>query len=189
MAQTVIGLFDVRADAQNAYNKLINNGFTRENIDLTTEHIDEGVTSSANQTVTDSISNFFASLFSDDDAAANRYNTVSRQTFVVTVRISDSLAAANAIRILDEYNSLDVEKRYEQRFAAVVDKTRNGDYVNGDEVKIHSRIVEKLVVEDLRLNEETVRGERTARTAKSGFLRAAIDADLTGLGEVKQTKI
>ncbi|MBC7795598.1 MAG: YsnF/AvaK domain-containing protein [Pyrinomonadaceae bacterium] len=123
MAQTVVGLFDTKAEAQNAVDDLLKNGFTQDQIDVTTEHLNDANTTTTtnqntDQNIGDSISNFFSSLFGDDDDTTNRYNKVARDTVVVTVHVNNQPESANANRILDEYGSVDVDERYTQNYAS-----------------------------------------------------------------------
>ena len=46
MAQTVIGIFDSASEAQNAVEQLVDKGFTRSNIDISSQTSSESMSSS-----------------------------------------------------------------------------------------------------------------------------------------------
>jgi len=116
MAQTVIGIFDNASEAQDAIDQLINDGFSRDYIDLATRNTsdltdrdrvrdrddDEGFGSS--------VSNFFGNLFGSDDEA-DKYSNVGRRGTIVTVHAQTSDEAERAAEILDEYGAVDVDER------------------------------------------------------------------------------
>jgi len=112
MAQTVIGMFDNAAEAQQAVQQLTNRGFSRDSIDVTnpgssslsstnasTEHEEEG-----------GIGKFFRSLFSDDDS--DKYSHVARRSqSIVTVHTQSSEQAEEAADILDDAGAVNVDER------------------------------------------------------------------------------
>src|SRR5881398_2522222 len=97
MRQTVIGLFNKSADAQQAVQRLLSNGFTNDNVDIslgttsaTTSNTIGNTGSTTGNTNFDlddddrdehesGISRFFKNLFGDDDDTdVNRYSKASR---------------------------------------------------------------------------------------------------------------
>lgn len=128
MAQTVIGIFDSTSEAQNAVQQLINTGFTRSNIDISSQSGTDYSTNyadrdrsatSANRdnddSFGDSVGDFFKNLFGGDDRdEVSRYSDVARRGSVVTVHAQSSDEAERAADILDEYGAVDVNERYTQ---------------------------------------------------------------------------
>jgi len=128
MAQTVIGIFDSTSEAQNAVQQLINMGFTRSNIDISSQSgtdystnyadRDRNVTSGNrdnDDSFGDSVGDFFKNLFGGDDRdQVSRYSDVARRGSVVTVHAQSSDEAERAADILDEYGAVDVNERYTQ---------------------------------------------------------------------------
>jgi uncharacterized protein (TIGR02271 family) len=128
MAQTVVGIFDTASEAQNAVEALVNSGFSRDQIDLSTRSsdytYDQGSTTSSSfstTTTTDTtrdeggIGGFFRSLFGDDDDdRTNRYSTVGERGSIVTVHATSEDYAERAADILDEYGAVDVDERATQ---------------------------------------------------------------------------
>jgi uncharacterized protein (TIGR02271 family) len=114
MAQTVIGVFDSSSEAQNAVDKLVSNGFSRSNIDISSK----SGSSSYNKAdrdgdgdvdFGDKVGSFFSSLFGGDEA--DRYSRVASQGYIVTVHTQSMQEAERAADILDEYGSVDVNDR------------------------------------------------------------------------------
>src|SRR5436305_14417761 len=104
MRQTVIGLFNKSSDAQQAVQRLLSNGFTNDNVDISlsttsgaTAGTTSGTTGSTNFNLDNEdrdehesgISRFFKNLFGDDDNNdnddANRFSKASRGKSLVTV--------------------------------------------------------------------------------------------------------
>lgn len=120
MAQTVIGIFDDASEAQTAMQELMEAGFSRNNIDLSTT--DSSITTDSsytNRTDEDNdrkkekggISGFFASLFGDDDDDRDRYTTVGDRHSILTVHAQSEDEAERAADILDEAGAIDVNER------------------------------------------------------------------------------
>lgn len=128
MAQTVIGVFDDASEAQTAVQELMEAGFSRSNIDLSTtdssdaDEVDSSYTTSTERKSDNGggIGAFFSSLFGlDDDDDDNRrrrenYTTVGERHSVVTVHAMDSDEAERAADILDDAGAIDVDERAEQ---------------------------------------------------------------------------
>ncbi len=121
MAQTIVGLFDTASEAEEAVNELVNNGFERDNIDIshgrvgddgTIELTDEAAAWNENEHTTfgESVSNFFKSLFNGKDEAF-KYSEVARRHAVVSVYTASIEQAEEAADILDECGAMDVEER------------------------------------------------------------------------------
>ncbi|TAE28290.1 MAG: DUF2382 domain-containing protein [Cytophagales bacterium] len=125
MAQTVIGIFDDASEAQTAVQELMEAGFSRNSIDLSTQSgSDMTNTNSSSYVGTDreekgGISGFFASLFGDDDDDDNRrrrdnFTTVGERHSIVTVHAMDSDEAERAADIMDDAGAIDVDERAQQ---------------------------------------------------------------------------
>lgn len=121
MAQTVVGFFDQASEAQNAVEALVNSGFSRDQIDLSTANAsstntyDTGMTTSSTRDDEGGIGGFFRSLFGDDDDdRTSRYSTVGERSSIVTVHATSEDHAERAADILDEYGAVDVDERYNE---------------------------------------------------------------------------
>ncbi len=117
MAQTVIGVFDNANEAQDAVDQLASEGFSRDDIDLSTRAATETDASdtAARRDGDDNesgIGKFFRSLFgSDDDDTTRKYATVANRGSVVTVHAQTEDEAERAADILDEAGAVDVDER------------------------------------------------------------------------------
>jgi len=194
MTQTVIALFDNATEAKQAADTLVDQGFQRSNVDISTGNTDNNYyTDNSNRDTNESgISRFFNSLFGDNDDA-NKYTRVAeRNGSVVTVHANSVEEARRAADILDASGAMDVnEKAAEYGYGTTgesIDKT-SMDKRSGNEttsipiveenvqvgkrevetggVRLRSRIVEKPVEENLRLREERVTVERTPVNRKA----------------------
>lgn len=216
MAQTVIGLFDNTTAANTAVQALLNNGFPKENIDVsarsggdenrsTTDNYYTGTATTTGEGLTDSISDFFSSLF-DDGTTANNYSEVARHSnAIVTVHAQTAELAAESARILDENGAIDVDERLAQgrqsgsTANSLTENQTTGDIsipvieeqlqvgkreVETGGVRLRSRVIEKPVEESLRLREERVFVERRPVD------RAATEADLNAVstGNIELTE-
>jgi stress response protein YsnF len=117
MASTVVGFFDSNEEAQNAVEQLIDQGFDRSDVDISS-----GANAATMQATTDGntnneenqsgISKFFKNLFGNDDDEADRYTTVgSRSNTIVTVHAQTADDAERAADLLDDYGAIDVNER------------------------------------------------------------------------------
>jgi len=118
MTQTVIAFFDNSSDAQNAVEELTNNGFSRDNIDisLNTVNTEAATTNTESGNYKDTnesgVGRFFRSLFRDDRYEADKYTTVAeRGNSVVTVYAATAEEAQRAADILDSSGAIDVNER------------------------------------------------------------------------------
>jgi len=185
MAQTVIGIFDKASEAQEAVEQLINKGFTRNNIDVSTQSASNYADNRQDDddSVGDSIGNFFSNLFGDSDDS-KKYSSVARRGSVVTVHAQSADEAEQAADILDECGATDVDERAKEvnyganaftKDTTLSDKADNTNAslpvieeelqvgkrtVQTGGARLRSRIVERPIEESLRLREERVRVER-----------------------------
>ncbi len=121
MAQTVIGMFDNSTEAQQAVEKLVSSGISRDRIDVSDQSSSTSSSySSSDSSSTDrdddhddnAITRFFKNLFGDDDDDANKYSKVaSRAKCIVTVHAQSEDEAEDAADILDDNGAVDVNER------------------------------------------------------------------------------
>lgn len=193
MKQTVIGMFDDVSDAQDAVQELIDDGFSRAHIDVSTQK----TTRSG-----ESFSNFFSSLFGKEKSSS--YAEAARQCeAIVTVHAESEDEAWRAAEILDDSGALDVDEQAGQYERATTERSAvesgrqettipiieeqlnvGKKEVERGKAKLRSRIVERPVEEHLRLREEHVHIERRPVD------RPATEADLASFkeGEVELTE-
>src|SRR5690348_9108196 len=113
MTQTVIALFDNATEAKQAADTLVDQGFQRSNVDISTGNTDNNYyTDNSNRDTNESgISRFFNSLFGDNDDA-NKYTRVAeRNGSVVTVHANSVEEARRAADILDASGAMDVNEK------------------------------------------------------------------------------
>lgn len=210
MGQTVIGIFDNKGEAQSAVAELTRVGISRNNIDVSDRNdteVNAGINtadSRREEEHTDSISEFFSSLFGgDDDDNYKGYSEVARRGSVVTVHAQSQEEATRAAAILDDHGAVDIDERASQYRSgtgigtgnAMADTGRadvgTGNTIQVIEenmqvgkrevetggVRVRSRIVERPVEEHLRLREEHVWVERNPVN------RPATEADLNNFRE------
>jgi uncharacterized protein (TIGR02271 family) len=142
MDQTVVGLFDSAAEAQQAAQQLAAAGFGLESVDVSSSQggsqgnyynsgsgssstdssnyqntsgtVTETATDAAGRTG-DSIGNFFSNLFGGDDDDTQRYSHVARHSgSIVTVHVHSAENARRAAEILDAAGAVDVDERAAQ---------------------------------------------------------------------------
>jgi len=120
MENTVIGVYDSYAQAQNAMNDLLSSGFARSDVQL---NPDANTTTS--QTVAgegggeggSSIGNFFRSLFGMDEQreSSDIYaESVRRGSVVLTVNAGSEEACDRATEIMNRYDPVDIDERSSQ---------------------------------------------------------------------------
>lgn len=129
--QTVICAFETQQAAQRAMNRLIESGFSKQNVYLEAGSTSGmGTSSSAASTSTtsrsqthdegfmSSVGNFFSGLFGDDSdssSAAGTYSeAVRRGNTVMAVDVMDEAEEEQAADIMQECGALDIDKHAEQ---------------------------------------------------------------------------
>lgn len=118
MANTVVGVYDSYAQAQNAMNELLACGFSRDEVQLSPES-DRSTTTQASTTTHDQhggsgIGNFFRSLFGMDEDRADRdiySEAVRRGSCVLTVYADSDEQSDQAVDIMNRFNPVDVDER------------------------------------------------------------------------------
>ena len=127
MTHTVIGLFDNRADAEAAMAELTAQGFGQGDIDISNRRFDEaatgdegynnatsggGGTTGTSEGFGDKVSNFFSSLFGDDEPAARNYtNAASEAEAILTIQVDSEERARLAQDIMDRHDAIDIDER------------------------------------------------------------------------------
>jgi uncharacterized protein (TIGR02271 family) len=200
-AQTVVGIFNTAAEAQQAVHQLEQAGFKLDYVDVAhREAANQGV----GRTSDDSIGGFFSSLFggSDNDDARNYTAAAQRGSSVVTVHVDTSEESQRAAQLLDAAGAVDVDggqaatttqattqsTGYNQQTAQTGDATQKAEVIEENlqvgkrteqtgGVRLRSRIVEKPVETSVRLREEHVTVQRTPVN------RPATEADFTAFKE------
>ncbi len=121
MANTVIGFFDTRAEAEDAVTQLTAAGITRSSIDISTAYSTsngtintEGLPSlDGDQKEGNALTRFFNSLFGDDTDDAKKYSDASQYAdTIVTVHATSPQQAEDAADILDGAGAVNVDERY-----------------------------------------------------------------------------
>jgi hypothetical protein len=116
MIQTVIGIFDIADQAQNAVNRLMKSGFDRGLIDVSVNETKDGEpsrgkTKEPGEKADDRVSKFFHALF-DDEADAYRYLAVANNAAsILSVQANSEAEAIRVAQILDESGAVDVDER------------------------------------------------------------------------------
>jgi len=110
MTQTVVGIFKTTSEAQAAVNQLLANGFTSQNVDISSG----SSTSTSNVSSTDEhesgIKKFFRELFGGDNDETDRYTNAGKRGSIVTVHANSTEEANRAMSLLDEYGAVDVDE-------------------------------------------------------------------------------
>src|SRR6476660_8617415 len=115
MEKKVLAIFNYSADAQEAVNRLVNDGLTRDNIDVSygkagdTQGNKEYGTNYKQDHNESGISRFFKSLFGNDDEADVYTQVAEKNSSVVTVHAKSDEEAERAAEILDDAGAIDVD--------------------------------------------------------------------------------
>lgn len=102
---TVIGAFDQPHQTQTVIEYLLNHGFRKDEITLSTRH--EEYDHEQNNRDEGGITHFFRSLFNNEEEARHYYDAAVRGS-VVTVDVTSPQKAEEAAQILDQHGSLDM---------------------------------------------------------------------------------
>lgn len=116
--QTVIGLFNKSSDAQDAVQRLVGNGFTKDNVDVSLSRENTG--SSNTDFNLDSnpdehengVTRFFKNLFGDnDDKDIDKFSkAANRGKSIITVHAQTKDEAERAADIMDDCGAIDVDE-------------------------------------------------------------------------------
>jgi uncharacterized protein (TIGR02271 family) len=183
MANTVIGFFDQRSEAEDAVAQLKSAGFNEQDIDISYGSSDQMAGTSGTSTLdsdgydsndgTDrhkdndnkgsGLTRFFNSLFGDDSEDAKKYNHVSKTTgSIVTVYTDSEEEAEDAADILDASGAVDIDERYSTDSA---NYSRDGLGVSGSNAMNEGNSYSSNTEDKIeRIEEELQVGKRTIET-------------------------
>jgi len=124
MENTVVGVYDSYAQAQNAMNELLSAGFSRSDVQLSPD-ADRSTSTTGQSTTTNdtasggsAIGNFFRSLFGMDDDDAREHDVYSeavrRGSCVLTVNADSEEQRERAVDVMNRYNPIDIDERSSQ---------------------------------------------------------------------------
>jgi uncharacterized protein (TIGR02271 family) len=184
MTHTVVGLFDDRSEAQAAMQELIQQGFIRENIDISNRSASETGNNTSNTTtstgVGDSISNFFSSLFDDETTVTNFTNAASDADAVLAIQVESDERARLAAEILDRNGAIDVDERSarygQQNFAQTSGTTQNTANVERNTADAQSETTIPVIEEELRVGKKQV--ERGGARIRSRIIEKPVEASV-----------
>ncbi|HEX9171384.1 MAG TPA: YsnF/AvaK domain-containing protein [Telluria sp.] len=116
---TLVAVFDNNSDAQKAKADLLASGFNSSDVRLSAGGTEAGATTTANhdESIGDSISNFFSDLFgngSNDgtrDRAGVYSNAVSRGNCVLTVTTQSEDEVERAADLVERYGPIDIDEK------------------------------------------------------------------------------
>jgi uncharacterized protein (TIGR02271 family) len=117
MAQTVVGMFDNSSEAQQAVQKLVSAGISRDQIDISNNTNNSGSSYSSGSESSDDdqesgVSKFFKNLFGSDDDDADKYSHVARRAeCIVTVHTQSKDESERVADILDDNGAVNVDER------------------------------------------------------------------------------
>jgi len=116
MQQTVVGVFDSVAEAQEAVTALTANGVARERVQVSETAVTRAsggaLDASADEGMMSSIKHFFTGLFGeDDDHAAPYAEAVRRGGAIVKVNVDGDEELDRATQALDTAGAVDIEER------------------------------------------------------------------------------
>jgi len=120
MKNTVIGVYDSYAQAQNAMNELLAAGFSRGDVQLSqeSERSDIGTTASGTDTGNEGgIGHFFRSLFGMEDEREDRdvySEAVRRGSCLLTAHAESEELLDRASEIMNRYDPIDIDERSTQ---------------------------------------------------------------------------
>lgn len=169
MAQTVVGMFDNSSEAQQAVQKLVDCGITRDRIDISGSSNTSGSTysSGSNNRREDDhengITRFFKNLFGDNEDDADKYvHVASRAQCIVTVHAQSNDEAEKAADVLDDNGAVNVDERaseYGYRSGSMNTGTSmSGDYSDTDRTENIGSTTTGLSGTDRSMENDTTQG-------------------------------
>jgi len=188
MIHTVVGLFDNRSSAGAATIELIEKGFKREHIDVSNRKLGDNPTQIVvtETGVSESISNFFNSLFGGDKQTAKNYTNAAQDAdAIISVEVDSLERAREAAEILDRHGAIDVDGRSSQfnrqNFAAqsnqqnlaapnVAAETAQNTAINQNQTSI------PVIEEQLQVGKQIV--EREGARLRSRIVEKPVEANL-----------
>lgn len=188
MTHTVVGLFDNRSEAQAAMQELVARGFVKENIDISNRAASgmsdttpgtSATTGTTKEGIGDSISNFFGSLFSDDETTANNYtNAAYDADAILTVHADSNERAAEAAEILDRSGAIDVDERSAHYSGQNLTSTTSTETHNvaGNQANVQDKAVIPVLEEELQVGKREV--ERGGARIRSRIIEKPVEANV-----------
>jgi uncharacterized protein (TIGR02271 family) len=184
MTHTVVGLFDNRGEAQAAMQELIQQGFIRENIDISNRSASETGNNTSNTTastgVGDSISNFFGSLFDDETTVNNFTNAANDADAILAIQVDSDERARVAAEILDRNGAFDVDERSaqysQQNVATTSGTTQNTANVQKNTANAQSETTIPVIEEELQVGKREV--ERGGARIRSRIIEKPVEASV-----------
>ena len=117
MKNTVIGVYDSYAQAQNAMNELLAAGFSQSDVQLSQESESTGTSTRADTGSESGIGHFFRSLFGMEDEREHHdvySEAVRRGSCVLTAHAETDEARDRASEIMNRYDPVDIDERATQ---------------------------------------------------------------------------
>ena len=115
MDNTVVGVYDSYAQAQNVMNELIACGFSRDEIQLSPE-TSEAVDTTGSQDSGSGIGHFFRSLFGMEDDEYRQHHDIyaeatRRGSCVITVDADSEEERERAVEVMNRFDPVDIDER------------------------------------------------------------------------------
>lgn len=117
MQNTVVGVYDSYAQAQNVMNELLSSGFSRSDVQLSPDESTTSSTASSSDSGNSGIGHFFRSLFGMEDEREHRdvySEAVRRGSVVLTVNAGSDEQRDRATEIMNRYDPIDIDERSTQ---------------------------------------------------------------------------
>jgi uncharacterized protein (TIGR02271 family) len=167
--------------------ELVQEGFIKENIDLSNRSTADTNTTAANtntsdEGIGDSISNFFSSLFGDDEeTAANYTNAAYDADAILTVHADSEERARQAAEILDRHGAIDVDERnsqYRQQNLTGSSDTTTGETTNmtQNRTNLDNETAIPVIEEELQVGKRAV--ERGGARIRSRIIEKPVEASV-----------
>lgn len=114
MENTVVGVYDSYAQAQNAMNDLLASGFSRSDVQISPETEGSTTTTTSSESSGSGIGHFFRSLFGMEDEREHSdvySEAVRRGSCVLTVTAASEDQRERAADIMNRYDPVDIDER------------------------------------------------------------------------------
>lgn len=128
MQHTLVAVFDNTTDAQKAMDDLLASGFNRSDVRLSAGDSRTDTTTSAtrddgDESIGDSIKNFFADLFGSDssDRSTMYSNAVSRGNCVLTVTTQSEPEVERAADVVEAHGPIDIDEHHDMPMGGTSD--------------------------------------------------------------------
>jgi stress response protein YsnF len=141
MANTVIGLFENREKALEARRQLLNNGYTEDEIDISSQGSLEYTGKNETKEEEGGIAKFFKSLFGDSDEAT-QYSEAAKRGTVLTVHTETMTSAELAADIMDQYGAKNAREMAHQYRSNTLEKESDELKDNTAELGVENKDVE-----------------------------------------------